>query len=115
MKYFSKALLAATAIAAASTGASAANYIVPGDAQDIDGGSHVTIDLVRADEAGLVTLYAMDKGTLGHWIGQESVRSGVNNNLKINVEGAVFNEDVFAVLTINGVEKDVAIVTQPDV
>ena len=98
--------LAAAAVAALGTTASAENYFEFGD--NLDANSVLELGLVRADADGVVEIYTSQGGDLGKLIGTEDVHAGANPNVRVNV-GAAPQQDVIAVLKVDGqvaAEKD---------
>lgn len=83
-----KTLTAAALVAFATSGAAFAdnmdyNYIVPGEIQSLN--SVINLDLVRASEAGTVSIYDYSQGTQGDLLGTADVHAGANPNVKVEV------------------------------
>ena len=95
--------LAAAAVAASATFASADSYFGFQGAQDRD--FQVEIDLVRADAAGVVEIYDFNRGQAGALLGTEMVTAGANYDVRVNL-GAVPVNDVVAILKVDGVIAD---------
>ncbi|MBW6417046.1 hypothetical protein [Celeribacter sp. PS-C1] len=81
-KHTVKTVLAAAAVTLAGSAAFAgAGYIKPGEAQNTNSG--VTLELVRADSAGVVYAYDARDGVEGKVLGSAPVKAGANTNVRI--------------------------------
>lgn len=87
------ALIAATLAATAST-ASANNYFENGTNRD--SGTTFELGLVRADAAGVVSIYNYTNGVQGALLGTKEVHAGANTDVRINVG----NNKAYAVLAV---------------
>ena len=99
MSIKSIALIAATL--AATAGAASANQFPFGES--LDAANNLQFGTVTADSAGVVEIYDFRTGVRGDLLGVEAVRAGANTNVRIDV-GIHGNDDVLAVLKINGQE-----------
>lgn len=97
---FKTLTLAAAAVAAsASIAAADANYIDAFAKEQMRGGN-VELDIVRAADAGTLSIYSYHKGVQGALLGSEAVSAGINTDLNINIQRP--NTNAIAVLTVNG-------------
>ncbi|WP_066701622.1 hypothetical protein [Celeribacter ethanolicus] len=83
-----KTLTAAALLAVATSGTAFAanmdyNYIVPGEIQSLN--SVINLELVRASEAGTVSIYDYSNGTQGALLGTAEVHAGANTNVKVEL------------------------------
>lgn len=83
-----KTLAAAALLAVATSGTAFAanmdyNYIVPGEIQSLN--SVVNLDLVRASDAGTVSIYDYSDGTQGALLGSAEVHPGANTDVKVQL------------------------------
>ncbi|SFI69593.1 hypothetical protein [Celeribacter neptunius] len=105
-----KTLTAAALIAVAAGSASYAatmdyNYIIPGHASDLK--SVVDLDLVRASDAGTISIYDFSQGSQGAFLGSAAIHAGANENVKVEIMPTTARK-VLIVLTENGKTTPVA-------
>ena len=91
--------LAAAAVAALGSTASAESYFELGE--NLDAGTILELGLVRSDADGIVEIYTSDAGDLGTLIGTKAVHAGANSDVRVNV-GSAPQKDVIALLKVNG-------------
>jgi len=96
---FKTLTIAAAAIAASATFASADSYIsnfVEDQARD----TQVELGTVRAKGNGTVEIFAFHKGELGALLGSEAVMAGANTDVNVDIQRS--EVDAIAVLTVDG-------------
>ncbi|MEL6958138.1 MAG: hypothetical protein AAGL89_04185 [Pseudomonadota bacterium] len=100
---FKTSLIAAAAVAASFSAASADSYI-SNFVMEQDRDSQIELGTVRAAGDGVVEIYSFHKGEQGALLGSEAVMAGANLDVDIDVRRPV--TDVIAVLTVGGVVVD---------
>lgn len=101
-----KTIVAASLIAVAGSAAFAgSNYIKPGEAQNTNSG--VTLDLVRAEAAGMIYAYDARTGIEGEALGSAPVEAGVNTHVRVKFDTPAM-KDVITVLYIGDTTTPVA-------
>nr|WP_321511493.1 hypothetical protein [uncultured Celeribacter sp.] len=102
MTYSLKTLTAAAIVAVAGSAAFAGpNYIMPGEAQNLN--SSVTLDLVRADANATVDVYDFHGGERGALLGSAPVKAGANTDVYVPLSRPA-SKDAVAVLMQAGSE-----------
>lgn len=95
-KHSVKTVLAAAVVTLAGSAAFAGtNYIKPGYAQNTNSG--VTLELVRADSAGVIYAYDARDGVEGKVLGSAPVKAGANTDVRIDFRTPAL-KDVLTVL-----------------
>lgn len=101
-------LIAVSTLAAGSASYAATmgySYIVPGHASELK--SVVDLDLVRASDAGTISVYDFSHGTEGTLLGSTKVHAGANENVKVQIAPNTADKALI-VLTENGISTPVA-------
>lgn len=83
MTNFMKTTAFAAAMALTTTGAFAAGF---GYQTLVDSNGSITLQLVRADEAGVVVIYDYTGGEFGDVLGSEEIAAGANVDLMVMLE-----------------------------
>ncbi|MCF2869624.1 hypothetical protein L0664_00975 [Octadecabacter sp. G9-8] len=96
---FKTLTIAAAAIAASATFASADSYI-SNFVLEQDNPQQVELGTVRADGNGVVEVYTFHKGEIGALIGSEAVMAGANTDVDVDINRV--DTDAIAILKVNG-------------
>ena len=97
---FKTLTLAAAAIAASASFASADVSYISNFVAEQDRSSQVELGTVRAAGNGVVEIYSFHKGKVGALLGSEEVVAGVNTNVDVDI--ARPGTDAIAILKVNG-------------
>ena len=97
---FKTLTIAAVAIAASATLASASNQISDFVEQQDRSSTQVELGTVTASGNGVVEIYAFHKGEVGHLLGSEAVMAGAN--LEVDVDITRPATDAIAFLKVGG-------------
>ncbi|AJE47407.1 hypothetical protein [Celeribacter indicus] len=105
MTYTSMKTLAAASLIALATGTASYaqgmgyNYIVPGENDNIS--TSLTLEMVRASQAGTVQVYDYTAGEQGDLIGSAEVSAGANEGVNVTLD-ANTAQQLLIVLTVGG-------------
>jgi hypothetical protein len=80
----------AAAIALAGTAATAESYF--GQQYAVDGDSAITLELVTAENAGMVAIYDYTGGEFGDLLGMVEVNAGANDEVVIPLDNNIAKE-----------------------
>lgn len=80
-------LIKSTALVAALTlGTAASAYDTFGTQMIVDDNDSITVDLVRASEAGVLAVYDYSKGEFGELLGTADLNAGANTDVNVPLE-----------------------------
>ena len=96
-----KSITLAAIVASAATVASADTSYIFDLNTNREAASTVDLDTIRATSDGVVEIYNFHAGEQGALLGTENVFAGANSDVRVQI-GAASNDDLLAVLKVNG-------------
>lgn len=97
---FKTVTLAAIVASAATVASADASYILDLNTNR-EAASSVNLETIRATSDGVVEIYDYHGGEQGELLGTKNVFAGANSDVRVQI-GAASNDDLLAVLKING-------------